>query len=262
MGGAITAKAGAGINVVDTIRLDNNGRARYEGTLSGEDVRYYKFTPTKTGILKVTTSGSEVRIEETIREEFSNKLLINTYNNHQDSYTLAKGTTYLIGVENAFSFYDNNNYTVSFEYKEAKETFPEDYFNENENEEIDQARSLELNKTYYGARTITEEAEWYKFTLNKDSKVFIALSDNAYGSIYDSNKQREVMDYGMYGWCRQLELKKGTYYINIRILPKKVGQYSICINDLTTSKSSTTKLTKQSNLHHKNKQRFKKLKSA
>lgn len=133
---------------------------------------------------------------------------------------------------------NNNGYTMAVEFKEVKETFPEDYFNQNE--EMDQARFVSLNKTYYGARTLGEEAEWFKFTLKTNSKVSIPLTDNTYCDIYNSSKEKIKSEYGYHGFYQQLELKKGTYYINIeRKSSVGSGPYSFSIND--GKKSSVTK---------------------
>ena len=241
--GATTAKASVGINVVDTIQLDNNGRAKYEGTLVDvSDAYYYKFTPTQTGTLKVTTVGdNKYALSTRVRNEFSYEILGRDDNiscgTRTVNYTLSKGATYLIGVHTLMSYnYGESNYKIAFEFQPAKETFPEDY--SNENEEMESAKSVELYKTYYGTITITESEDWFKFTIGSDSEVRISATGNNY-KIYNSEKINITEPNNLY------ELKKGTYYIKFY----GSGQYSFYISDgkkqnTTTSKPSTTKVTK------------------
>lgn len=229
----MTAKSTAGINVKNTINLDQNGRAKYNGTFTSNE-EYYKFTPSQTGTLKVVSTGNSNYVKNCVREEFTNEMLEDfpfifhpNGNTLTTEYTLAKGTTYLIGAQNWHAS-DNPNasYTIAFEFKALKESFPESY--DTQNEEMNDAKSIELNKTYYAVRAIGETADWFKFTVKSEANVSITGDINhkiynADGSIHDSS-----------------ELKKGTYYINF-YASSFAGQYSFIVIDKKAAQNNNKK---------------------
>lgn len=124
----VTAKGSTGIYVKDTLVLDNNGRAKYSGTLTEENSyqEYYKFTPAKSGILKVSAAPADKEpVCSCLRDEFSNEFLVKypeflvgtEWECYIRNYTLKQGNTYLIGVGNRTWRKSNNAYTVAFEFK-------------------------------------------------------------------------------------------------------------------------------------------------
>lgn len=248
--GSVATQATAGIIVKNTIRLDNNGRAKYNGTLSRENnyEEYYKFTPGRTGTLKIVSTGSNYYVSNSVREEFTNDMLSDYPGILYDTagysltrnYALVKGATYLIGIRNHNRYGTANDYTIAFEFKGGKESFSEDY--SNENEDMSSAKSVQLNKTYYGVKTITENTDWFKFTLRSDSEIQIPLTGDISCDIYNSSRIKEVDSYQeqWYG-LRKVSLKKGTYYIRIN----GSGQYSFFISDGKQSSVGTG--TKPSN---------------
>lgn len=232
---AATAKSTAGIHVKNTVNLDQNGRAKYNGTFANDE-EYYKFTPSKTGTLKIVSTGGSNYVKNCLREEFSNQMLVDyPFIFHPDGYsltteyTLAKGTTYLIGALNCGS--DNASYTIAFQFKELKESFPESY--DTQNEEMSDAKYVELNKTYYAVRAIGETADWFKFTVKSEADISVTGSDVVNWDVYNSNGAPVNHSTG---------LEKGTYYVNFHARNAN-GQYSFIIVDKQAAKNNNTSNT-------------------
>lgn len=229
---AATAKSTAGIHIKNTVNLDQNGRAKYNGTFANNE-EYYKFTPSKTGTLKIVSTGGSNYVKNCLREEFSNQMLVdypfifspNGYSLTTE-YTLAKGTTYLIGALNCGS--DNASYTIAFQFKELKESFPESY--DTQNEEMSDAKYVELNKRYYAVRAISETADWFKFTVKSEADISVS-GDVVDWDVYNSNGAPVNQSTG---------LKKCTYYVNFHARNAN-GQYSFIVIDKKAAQNNNKK---------------------
>ena len=181
-----------------TIKLDSNGIAKYSNkNLSKDAVHCY-----------VKAGKADVNIR--LVEEFSADVLSDwagrwsTSQEYTQTYSLSKGVTYLIEVKNSVSDTSSNPYNITFKFKGYKETFPENF--EDQVEEKYDARTVGLNKTYYGFNGIGSDVDWFKFTVV--SKGTLVYSSNVHREVYNSNG--ECVDYW---WLNPLE--KGTYYIKI-----------------------------------------------
>ena len=221
-----------------TIKLDSNGRAKYSNkNLSKDAVHCYRFTPKTAGDLKTIVKAKTVAVNLRLVEEFSDDILSTwSYNSNTEytkTYSLSKGTTYLIEVRNSQSDRNSNSYNVTFQFKGYKETFPENFVDQVE-EKYD-ARTVGLNKTYYGFNGIGSDVDWFKFTVV--SKGTLVYSGNVNRYVYNSNG--DSVDYW---WLHPLE--KGTYYI--KISGNGDGGYNFRISDEKAARPKATSVTKLS----------------
>lgn len=223
-----------------TIKLDANGRAKYSNkNLSMDAVHCYRFTPKTAGDLKTIVKAKTANVNVRLVEEFSDDVLSNwadrwsTSQEYTQTYSLSKGATYLIEVKNSVSDTSSNPYNVTFQFKGYKETFPENFVDQVE-EKYD-ARTVGLNKTYYGFNGIGSDVDWFKFTVV--SKGTLVYSGNVNRYVYNSNG--DSVDYW---WLNPLE--KGTYYI--KIFGNGEGGYNFRISDEKAARPKATSVTKLS----------------
>lgn len=223
-----------------TIKLDKNGRAKYSNkNLSMDAVHCYRFTPKTAGDLKTIVKAKKENVNVRLVEEFSDDILSdwnaswNTSQEYTQTYSLSKGTTYLIEVKNWASDRSSNPYNVTFQFKGYKETFPENFLDQVE-EKYD-ARTVGLNKTYYGFNGAGSDVDWFKFTVV--SKGALVYSGEAYKDVYNSNGDH------IDNWWLD-SLGKGTYYI--KISGKGYGGYNFRINDEKAARPKATSVTKLS----------------
>lgn len=223
-----------------TIKLDSNGRTKYSNkNLSKDAVHCYRFTPKTAGTLKTIVKAGKADVNLRLVEEFSDDVLSNWYDGWHTSqeytktYSLSKGTTYLIEVKNWSSDTSSNPYNVTFQFKGYKETFPENFLDQVE-EKYD-ARTISLNKTYYGFNGIGSDVDWFKFTVV--SKGALVYSGSANKDVYNSNGVR------IENWYLD-SLGKGTYYL--KISGNGDGGYNFRINDEKAAKPKATSITKLS----------------
>lgn len=223
-----------------TIKLDSNGRAKYSNkNLSMDAVHCYRFTPKTAGDLKTIVKAGKADVNIRLVEEFSADVLSNWANRgsisqeYTQTYSLSKGTTYLIEVKNWASDRSSNPYNVTFQFKGYKETFPENFLDQVE-EKYD-ARTVGLNKTYYGFNGAGSDVDWFKFTVV--SKGALVYSGEAYKDVYNSNGDH------IDNWWLD-SLGKGTYYM--KISGKGYGGYNFRINDEKAARPKATSVTKLS----------------
>ena len=223
-----------------TITLDSNGRAKYSNkNLSKDAVHCYRFTPRTAGDLKTIVKAGKADVNIRLVEEFSDDVLSkwadrwSTSQEYTQTYSLSKGATYLIEVKNSVSDTSSNPSNVTFQFKGYKETFPENFVNQVE-EKYD-ARTVGLNKTYYGFNGIGSDVDWFKFTVV--SKGALVYSGEASKDVYNSNG--DSVDY----WWLD-SLGKGTYYI--KISGKGHGGYNFRISDEKAARPKATSVTKLS----------------
>lgn len=223
-----------------TIKLDPNGRAKFSNkNLSMDAVHCYRFTPKTAGDLKTIVKAKTENVNVRLVEEFSDDILSDwnaswsTSQEYTQTYSLSKGTTYLIEVKNWASDRSSNPYNVTFQFKGYKETFPESFLNQVE-EKYD-ARTVGLNKTYYGFNGAGSDVDWFKFTVV--SKGALVYSGKADKDVYNSNGDR------IDNWWLD-SLGKGTYYI--KISGNGDGGYNFRINDAKAARPKATSVTKLS----------------
>lgn len=223
-----------------TIKLDSNGRAKFSNkNLSMDAVHCYRFTPKTAGDLKTIVKAGKADVNIRLVEEFSADVLSNwasrwsTSQEYTQTYSLSKGTTYLIEVKNSDSDTSSNPYNITFQFKGYKETFPENFVDQVE-EKYD-ARTVGLNKTYYGFNGIGSDVDWFKFTVV--SKGTLVCSGDANKDVYNSNGESIG-----YWWLNSLG--KGTYYI--KIYGNGEGGYNFCISDEKAARPKATSVTKLS----------------
>ena len=223
-----------------TIKLDANGRAKFSNkNVRTDAIHCYRFTPKTAGDLKTVVKAKNNNVNIRLVEEFSDEVLNDwdvrwaTSTEYSRTYSLNKGTTYLIEVKNEFSDTTSNPYNVTFTFNGYKETFPESFLNQKQ--EKYNAKTVSLNKTYYGFNGIGGDVDWYK--VNVVSKGALVYSGDANKEVYDSNGNSVA------NWWQD-SLSKGTYYI--KISGNGYGRYSFRINDEKAAKPKATSITKLS----------------
>lgn len=220
-----------GLLVADFDKAKNNlGEQWYKNPWNGTNIVNVTYDLTNQINEKLTHTLHNINC---LREEFSNQMLVdypfifspNGYSLTTE-YTLAKGTTYLIGALNCGS--DNASYTIAFQFKELKESFPESY--DTQNEEMSDAKYVELNKRYYAVRAISETADWFKFTVKSEADISVS-GDVVDWDVYNSNGAPVNQSTG---------LKKGTYYVNFHARNAN-GQYSFIVIDKKAAQNNNKK---------------------
>ena len=195
-----------------TITLKNN-RAVVSGTYGKSNDAYYKFTPQTAGILTITTSttstGSQTFVKPVIAvEENSEEIdecgIVLYHNPWVNTFPLSKGTTYLIGGRG----WNCTNYKIALQFKPVKESFPENYFDQEEN--WYDAREISLNRMYYGILGLGGDKDYYKFTAPATGKYTI-ITNGRFGMKMYNESGDKLASYYIYGYDKQEKtLEKGT----------------------------------------------------
>ena len=244
----IATQAANASDIRGTITLKNN-RAVVSGTYGNSNQVYYRFTPQTAGVLTVTTSSttSSGFIEPSIVVEESRKVIgdctLAFYSNPWvNTYPLSKGTTYLIGGK---QWWDCTDYKLALEFKPVKESFPENYYDQEEN--WYDAREISLNRMYYGILGLGGDKDYYKFTVPATGKYTIITNGRFAMTMYNESGEK-LADYYIYGYDRQEKtLEKGTtFYFGYS---GDASEYTFSVNSHQHSwkTSSVTKATPNQN---------------
>lgn len=243
----IATQAANASDIRGTITLKNN-RAVVSGTYGNSNQVYYRFTPQTAGVLTVTTSSttSSGFIEPSIVVEESRKVIGDcTLAFHSNpwvhTFPLSKGTTYLI----CGTGYYCTDYKMALEFKPVKESFPENYYDQEEN--WYDARTISLNRMYYGILGLGGDKDYYKFTVPATGKYTIITNGRFAMTMYNESGEK-LADYYIYGYDRQEKtLKKGTtFYFGYS---GDASEYTFSVNSHQHSwkTSSVTKATPNQN---------------
>ena len=121
---------------------------------------------------------------------------------------------------------------------------------------IADAEGIEFGKEYNGAISETNEAGFYKFTLNSSGHIeltSVARIPRVYYGLYDSNG-KNIWGYyysanssGQSSIVRKADLTKGTYYLGIEQSSGKTGSYSFQISFTDAEESFTESGTGNNN---------------
>ena len=245
----IATQAANASDIRGTIILNNN-RAVVSGKYGDSNQVYYRFTPQTAGVLKVTASttgtdsyscvASSIVVEKT-SEKIDDYGLADHSNPWVHAFPLSKGTTYLI----CGTGYYCTDYKMALEFKPVKESFPENYDDQEEN--WYNAREISLNRMYYGILGLGGDKDYYKFTVPATGKYTIITNGRFAMTMY--NESGEILaDYYIHGYDRQeKELKKGTtFYFGYS---GDASEYTFSVNSHQHSwkTSSVTKATPNRN---------------
>lgn len=215
----IATQAASASNIKGTITLSNNrwsttGTFPKQTAIGYEVAYYYRFTPSTSGKLKVTASTSEQSVQTSVALEYSDEK-INGWSSYArtvvNTYYLAKGTTYLIGIKQWYA----TDYKLAAEFTPVKESFPENY--DDQKEEWYDAKQISLNTMYYGMIGEGGDEDWFKFTVPSYGKYKINVTSErsmAYclkNSLNENIKNWDTRYYDQ--WSVEYTLDKGTYYI-------------------------------------------------
>lgn len=216
----IATQAASASNIKGTITLSNNrwsttGQFPEQHGLYKGGTDYYRFTPSTSGKLKVTASPSDEYVQIGVALEYSGEK-INDWTTDATSivertYYLAKGTTYLIGINQWYA----TEYKLAVEFTPVKESFPENY--DAQKEEWYDANQISLNTMYYGMIGEGGDEDWFKFTVPSYGKYKINVTSErsmAYclkNSLNENIKNWDTMYDNQ--WSVEYTLDKGTYYI-------------------------------------------------
>ena len=245
----IATQAANASDIRGTIILKNN-RAVVSGKYGDSNQVYYKFTPQTAGVLTVTTSTTasdsySCVAPSIVVAENSKRIdecgLAGHANPWVYTFPLSKGTTYLIGG----AAYNCTDYKMALEFKQVKESFPENYDDQEEN--WYDAREISLNRMYYGILGLGGDKDYYKFTVPETGKYTIITNGRFAMTMY--NESGEILaDYYIYGYDKQeKELKKGTtFYFGYS---GDASEYTFSVNSHQHSwkTSSVTKATPNRN---------------
>ena len=245
----IATQAANASDIRGTITLKNN-RAVVSGKYGDSNQVYYRFTPQTAGVLKVTASttgtdsyscvASSIVVEKT-SEKIDDYGLADHSNPWVHAFPLSKGTTYLI----CGTGYYCTDYKMALEFKPVKESFPENYDDQEEN--WYNAREISLNRMYYGILGLGGDKDYYKFTVPATGKYTIITNGSFAMTMYNESGE-QLADYYIYGYDRQeKELKKGTtFYFGYS---GNASEYTFSVNSHQHSwkTSSVTKATPNQN---------------
>lgn len=232
-----------------TVKLDKYGRAKFNGTLYGtEEIHYVKFTPKTAGRVKLVVNAKNQSVYSRIVEAYTEEALKDWSKwsrELNENYYLSKGTTYLIEVKTYWGGSKDtvNPYTASIQFSGAKESFPEDYPVQCD-ESRETAKTISLNKTYYGFNGMGNDVDWYKVKVVSSGQMKI-LTSSAANTTLDFDLTNSKGD-GLYN---NATLTKGTYYLRVwgrNSDGKGFGAYSFRFNDEKAAKPKATSITKLS----------------
>lgn len=164
-------------------------------------------------------------------------------------FDLNKGTYYFAVVRDD----GTGNYNFKMTYKKASESFAEPQGGNNQI--IDKADKISLNKTYKGQIALTDDRDFYKFTLPTSGKIKVKLTAYIYKTdlyLYDANgtavwsKTNQTWNDASkkYTLSEEITLNKGTYYFAV-VRNNGTGNYTFSINcthkwSRTVNKKATT----------------------
>ena len=245
----IATQAANASDIRGTITLKNN-RAVVSGKYGDSNQVYYRFTPQTAGVLKVTASttgtdsyscvASSIVVEKT-SEKIDDYGLADHSNPWVHAFPLSKGTTYLI----CGTGYYCTDYKMALEFKPVKESFPENYDDQEEN--WYNAREISLNRMYYGILGLGGDKDYYKFTVPATGKYTIITNGRFAMTMYNESGEK-LADYYIYGYDRQEKtLEKGTtFYFGYS---GDASEYTFSVNSHQHSwkTSSVTKATPDRN---------------
>ena len=245
----IATQAANASDIRGTIILNNN-RAVVSGKYGDSNQVYYRFTPQTAGVLKVTASttgtdsyscvASSIVVEKT-SEKIDDYGLADHSNPWVHAFPLSKGTTYLI----CGTGYYCTDYKMALEFKPVKESFPENYDDQEEN--WYNAREISLNRMYYGILGLGGDKDYYKFTVPATGKYTIITNGRFAMTMYNESGEK-LANYYIYGYDRQEKmLEKGTtFYFGYS---GDASEYTFSVNSHQHSwkTSSVTKATPDRN---------------
>ena len=245
----IATQAANASDIRGTITLKNN-RAVVSGKYGDSNQVYYRFTPQTAGVLKVIASttgtdsyscvASSIVVAES-NERIDEYGLADHSNPWVHTFPLSKGTTYLI----CGTGYYCTDYKMALEFKPVKESFPENYYDQEEN--WYDARTISLNRMYYGILGLGGDKDYYKFTVPATGKYTIITNGRFAMTMYNESGEK-LADYYIYGYDRQEKtLEKGTtFYFGYS---GDASEYTFSVNSHQHSwkTSSVTKATPNQN---------------
>ncbi len=213
------------ISIANTISV-NQMISGYTDQNSDDD--WYKFTLDADGYISITVNHEYGSTNQ--------KIYLYTYNGSEKkehlyknvatesetlttaNHGLKKGTYYLL----IHSSVKGNSYSFSVNYEKS------DYWEKEFNDNVSQANSIEVNKTYYGSRAPGKaDEDYFKFTIDKYAEVRLTLkhkygmSDNTmYLHTYDGTSQEQILRKWVskdveQGSSDKIYLNPGTYYVEI-----------------------------------------------
>ena len=227
----------------DTIAMANaiNFGDRINGNISENNDRdYYKITLGSSGKINISFSAYMEYINLYIYDADGNEINRHNYiywNNTTQKITadysldLTKGI-YYVCFENCYNRTGNYDFKTSF--TSSNESFSET--GDGNNNTMITANSINLGQQYNGQIALTDDRDFYKFTLNSSGK--LQLSFNAYMErinlyIYDVDGNEIVENNGIY-WNDTTQkitadysfnLTKGIYYVCFENYYNRTGNY-------------------------------------
>ena len=160
--------------------------------------------------------------------------------NKSYTYKLAAGQ-YYFKAQRSSDYYGtyNGNYNFKVTFESSNETIVEKYTADNNT--IDKASKVSLNKKYIGYIAENDSRDYYEFTLSSKSKVNLVFTTYSEGlDLYLYDDEGNKLDYHDVRWNssthqftinNSYELAKGTYYI---VVSKRswcdFGAYDFTIN--------------------------------
>ena len=247
----------AGMKAMAATEVEDNGtianandisvNKKVTGNISAyDDLDWYKFTLAKPGTISLTFSHKSCENMDGTHKDWI-VVLYNDYSSNTeyfelginggtaaeeetDSYNVAAGTYYLRIKTEYYRSLNTAEYGFKINYTSAIGTASE----QENNDSIETANAIELNKSYVGRISLKKDVDWYKVTLAEPGTISLTFSheacDNQNGSVrgwavvlYDDYSSNTAY-YDRY-WSPGPEIEEesdgynvaaGTYYLLIK----------------------------------------------
>lgn len=227
-------------NTIGNAQYINTDGTTYSSNISDTtNARFYKFTLNESGAvtlnLKAYILFTDIYVydsdgKEIVASQFNRANSVTQMFSTIENYDLTKGTYYF-----CISGY-NGTFNFSMKFKSAQESFGE--INGGNNNLMPQANSISLKKKYKGQIAINDDRDFYKFSINTNSRIRIDINARMYFTdiyIYDKNGQemlssvfnRQDENLKLYNDTYFIDLKKGTYYFCVA---GYTGNYDFTLN--------------------------------
>jgi hypothetical protein len=204
------------------------------GTITSQSSQQiYKVTTTSAGFLKATVKSSafdsigfkvykstdlnDYILSDSIYKDSTTNQILETIN-----MPLNKGTYYIV----VYDSWETGTFNLNLSFTASKESFAESV--DGSNNTFAKANAAALNKTYKGFTSITDNVDYYKFTLPSSGRVHLNLnSDFTSGDVYiysasdTANSITSEYFYtdsttGLATVNQNYYLNKGTYYLVVK----------------------------------------------
>lgn len=243
--------AGSDMATATSISFDKTYNGSITETTSGD---FYKFTLSSAGTVNVNLKAYIYRTSYYLYDAEGNSVWSSTWqcwNGTIEVYSanwnldLTKGTYYFVVCKSE----GTGNYNFKMMFKTAGESFSE--LQGGDNQSVQQADGISLNKTYKGQIALNDNKDIYKFKLSKSTNVNLKLTAYIYRSsyyIYDADGNTVWNDWEYWNSNSQkltlnktVTLSAGTYYFAVQKVDGDTGNYSFSINCSHSWKNTVSK---------------------